>query len=186
MKTMTNKEIKEFVINIAKNTINNQHAEWIAHDMDSAIHTSVGWVVFDKRPLEKSFCFGYYGIDQESYDRAQNMVQEATTNPEYFISKNLEWYDNLLETLDSGDNYYASYYHNYPDAPFVDIINARMEYVINDKDLKIKHGQFSKEDTEHLINFVKKLRAKQEKRCQTYLKKYGLNKIKTWTYDTMD
>ena len=185
MKTMTNKEIKNLVLTAVKNTINEQRAEWIAHDMDSAIHTSAGWVVFDKRPLEKIFCFGY-DCSNESHERACEMAEIAANDPQYFISKNLEWYDNLLEILESGDNYYASSYHNYPDAPFVDIINARMEYVINDKDLKIKHGQFSKEDTEHLINFVKKLRAKQEKRCNTYLKKYGLKKIKTWTYDTMD
>lgn len=185
MKTMTNKEIKEFVVMIAKNTINNQWAEWIAHDMDSAIPTSAGCVVFDKRHLKKSFCFGY-DPSTESFNRAQEMARIAANDPQYFISKNLEWYDNLLETLESGDNYYASSYNNYPDAPFVDIINARMEYVINDKDLKIKHGQFSKEDTENLIKFVKKLREKQEKRCNTYLKKYGLNKIKTWTYDTWD
>lgn len=184
MKTMTNREIKNLVLTAVKNTINEQRAEWIEHDMDSALLTSVGWVIFEKRPLKKHFCFGYDCSD-ESYERACEMAKIAKNDPEYFISENLKCYDEMLENLESGDNYYVSSYYNYPDAPFIDIINARIEYKYTERGLKIKHGQFSKEDTEHLINFVKKLRAKQEKRCQTYLKKYGLNKIRTWIFDTM-
>lgn len=185
MKTMTNREIKQLVVKVLKNTINEQRAEWIEHDMDSALFTSVGWVIFEKRPLKKHFCFGYDCSD-ESYERACEMTKIAKNDPEYFISENLKWYDEMLENLENGDNYYTSSYYNYPDAPFIDITNARVEYDCIERDLKIKHGQFSKEDTEHLINFVKKLRAKQEKRCQTYIKKYGLNKIRTWIFDTMD
>lgn len=182
---MTNKEIKNLVVETVKNTINDIFAEWIANDIDSAILTSAGWVIFEKRKLNKDFCFGY-GTSEDSYDKAIEMSTIAKNDPKYFISDNLKWYDNILEKLESGDNYYVSAYDNYPNAPFIHIVNASMMYSIIEKNSKIKHGQLSDKDTKELIEFVKKLRAKQEKRCNTYLKKYGMRKIKTWTYDIWD
>ena len=105
---MTTKELKLALQNIASATVNNIYGKYMLSDMEDAIETTAGWFIVNKRKLEKSFCFGYYGIDQESYDRAQNMVQEATTNPEYFINENLKWYDELLEQLESGDGYFTS------------------------------------------------------------------------------
>lgn len=186
MKTMTNREIKQLVIKAVKNTINEQQAACIEYYMDSALFTSVGWVIFEKRPLKKHFCFGYDCCSDKSYERACEMAKISKNDPDYFISENLKWYDEMLENLENGDNYYTSYYYNYPDVPIIEITNARVEYDCIKNHLKIKHGQLSKEDTEHLINFVKKLRAKQEKRCQTYIKKYGLSKIRTQIFDNMD
>ena len=182
---MTNKEIKNLVVETLKNTINDVFAEWIANDIDSAILISAGWVIFEKRTLNKNFCFGY-GTSEDSYDKAIEMSTIAKNNTEYFINENLKWYDELLEKLESGDNYYVSAYDNYPNAPFIDIVNVSMMDSIIEKNSKIKHGQLSDEDTKELIEFVKKLRAKQEKRCNTYIKKYGMRKIKTWTYDIWD
>ena len=185
---MTTKELKIVLQNLASETVNNIYGKYMVSDMEDAIETTAGWFIVNKRKLEKSFCFGYDGIDQESYDRAQNMVQEATTNQEYFINENLKWYDELLEQLESGDGYFTSLSCDYPNAPFIDIIPAHSAYILeaNSNRVNVRHGLLPKEDIKKLIEFVKKLRAKQEKRCNTYIKKYGLKKIHAWSYDRWD
>ena len=183
---MTTKELKLALQNLASETVNNIYGKYMVSDMEDAIETTAGWFIVNKRKLKKDFCFGYDGVDEESYDRAVDMVHEATTNPEYFINENLKWYDELLEQLESGDGYFASLSYDYPNAPFIDIIPAHNDYMLSDKRLNVRHGLLPKEDIKNLIDFVKELRAKQEKRCLTYIKKYGLKKIHAWSYDRWD
>lgn len=178
-----NKTLKFNLSKLANETILNNYSKCIMIDIDDAIETVAGWFIIYKRKLQKEFCFGY-NDSEESYNIAVEMDKLASTDPSYFISQNLKWYDNLIEQLESGDGYFTSLSYDYPSAPFIDVINARTAYNISEKHLPIRYGLLPKEDIEKLIIFVKQLRAKQEKRCHNYIKKYGMANIKSWIYDS--
>ena len=176
-----NKVIKTQVTEIANNTLK-EIAPVVLKGIQEAVETSAGWVLFYNRPLDKSFCFGYDLDDTEAW----NMVDKVTSDPTYFINANLEWYDNMISDLENGHNYYIACYYRFPDSPFIDITNARIAHNTKEELPNVKCGQFSEEDTKLLIETLKKLKAKQQKKCENHIKRFGLSKIKAWTYDRMN
>lgn len=183
---MTTKELKLALITLASETVKDIRSTYVADNLDDAIYTTAGWVIFRKQNLKTDFCFSYDPVIKGDYDEAVKMVRNANTNPEYFIKENLKVYDELIEQLENNNMYFVSSYFEFPDAPFVDIINEREAKYFEENDEKygdIKLGAFYEVDKKNILSLVKKLREKQEKRCRTYIKKYGMTNIKSWIYD---
>ena len=182
----TTKELKHKLANIASETVKDIRSTYITDNFDDAIYTTAGWVIFRKQHLKKEFCFSYDDRIKGDYDKVVKMSQNVKNNPEYFIKENLKYYDNLIEQLENNNVYFVSSYFDYPDAPFVDIINEdEAKYFENHDKMygDIKVGSFYKVDNKNILELVKKLRAKQEKRCRTYIKRYGMKKITSWVYN---
>lgn len=181
---MTTKELKLALVTLASETVKNSTAQYVADNLDDAILTNIGWVISRKQPLEKDFCFSYDPAIKGDYENAVEMVRYVKRTPDYFVTYNLRYYDEVIKQLENNNVYFISSYFDFPDAPFVDIINEReAKYFKDNKYNNVKLGKFSEKETEMLLKFFKKLRAKQEKRCNTYIKKYGLKKIHAWSYD---
>ena len=111
----------------------------------------------------------------------------AKTKESYFLSENLKDITELLENLkrkDSETYIYQNQYRNgvvniyevvsfsmYSDSERYFSINRHLEYI-----------KASPEDLKIIISAIENEKEKFEKRLKTYLKRYGLTKLKTWTY----
>ena len=149
-------------------------------------------IALDKPRIETRFCFGhgYCGrTTEEDEERAYNMAEYAATNQEYFINENIKGLNEQIEQLkdDSLKGYTFTAYSGQPEksklknytlARFCYTPEYNPAYYANLKDLK----EITMEDRERIAAGLEKVKADFIKRLNTYLKKYGLTKVHTWTY----
>ena len=153
----------------------------------SSVHklSNGGLISFDKPQIETSFCFGYHH-DSESMKNASNMSSHAQSNENYFIERNLASFDDTLKDIEKEDTNIYIFRNQYANCN--EPINIFDYYVLEYyqtqqpyyKRLNIEVA--SEEDKKIIINAIKEERAKFEKRLKTYLKRYGLTKVRSWTY----
>lgn len=161
-------------------------------------------VVVDKESIEKDFCFGESGYD---YDDAQDMAAYARKSEEYFKKENMKhfdsWVKDLTEAMDLRNARYIltiiprQYTRQAEDCRlvglewkrFVDVIDAcggsvRLEELPG-KVVKFWNQErriATKEEIELILEAYKEAAEAHEKKVNTYLKKYGMSKVHTWTY----
>lgn len=141
----------------------------------------------DKPTIETRFCFGYdcSSVNNDSFDNANEMAQHARTNEQYFIDQNLKQIDDEIKSL-KDDN----------------VIKYCMKagaFLSQGKDNPLRHINYQRrsvwlgsnnEDYEELpqevvnayIDALEKDRVDFVKRLNTYLKRFGLSKIYSWSY----
>lgn len=164
--------------------------EYCRKKASAIIKLSTGqFMEFEKPSIDTEFCFGY-SDDMDGSDRkdALDMAAHARTNEEYFKNRNLR---DLRETIDryegkSEDRWLEPYVtHRYRDYG-VNIINIVW---LTDWDAQNSAWQYNndltpltEEDRQLVLDAYKKELEKFEKRINTYLKRYGLLKVRSWTY----
>ena len=150
----------------------------------------------EKPRIETCFCFGY-GINgisnSEQEQEAEAMAETARKSKKYFINQNLEhlnrWIESLKEILgDMGKNWAEGSHPQY-------MIETGERYIGQKEDCRLRYysivdtfsgtrGEICN-DTElikKLLAGYEEVRADFIKRLNTYLKRYGLSKVKTWSY----
>ena len=145
--------------------------------LDFVVKLSNGlFVPFEKPTIQTRFCFGYSTLGQgPSYEEATESERNAY-NEEYFmrvnlldITKSIRMLKDKLTVIRYRKKYkgdgnicslvWPSWYEDYEQYPVL-----------------------SDEDRQLLIDSCYKQKEHFEKRLRTYLKRYGLSKIDTWTY----
>ena len=149
--------------------------DYILKSTSEVIETSKGYLIrFEKPSIKTRFCFGhgYNGIStSEDAKRAFDNAEYARTNEQYFINENLEEINERIKEL---------YYSDLKTGILKSIVS---ENVLNHFRNGIHNEeQVSEQDKELILNTLKFEKAKFEKRLNTYLKRYGLSKIHSWTY----
>lgn len=145
--------------------------------------------------LETEFWFGESDFQGPTYEEASEAAQNARTNEDYFISENLSGLRDRLSLL-SGNTDGQSYKYLW----LLGNDENRWELVSSDIDPETTNAAdflpawerqrydrglyrpLSNDDRERLTNAYKHALDLREKRCRTYLKRYGLSKIRTRTY----
>lgn len=158
------------------------------------------YVHIDKEPLETSFCFGYgyCGIPTEDdREMASDNAVMAKTNENYFIHENTKYYSEPLEKVNEAlENYDVREQFSYIPLALSNRSVANFKSIeLSDRFLfwnsqyselqeKSKRREFevTKNDLEKYKTGLEYCLDYQTKRCQRYLKRYGLSKIKAWTY----
>jgi len=135
----------------------------------------------DKPSIEKDFCFGYgyCGVStNEDYENAAAAARNAATNQDYFLEKNLEGIDRTLNALDEYRVYKRPHYISQaPDSLLYDL-----EYRDRWADEPENAKRLTPEEIERVKEGYQEVRKQFVKRLNTYLKRYGLSKLNTWTY----
>jgi hypothetical protein len=172
--------------------------EYAMIQLSNAVKLSDGKIiVMRKQRIETHFCFGEHGYD---YDEKLDMARNALNDENFFINRNMEFYCELAEGLNKVSD---------PDGDFHSRIylkrtttsgNEKGEniwelsrflvgsYVFIDEFDKMVNGKsttwamLSGEDLELAKKLVATESKRFEKRLRTYLKRYGLSKIHSWTY----
>ena len=151
---------------------------------------------FEKPSIQTRFCFGYgqNGIStEEDYEGARSQERNMETNQQAFIDANLEDLKKSIKNLqDFIDNFFDNKNTCFC-ARYNKIFICKNSYEhkayltwswdydnIRNKDAIIKEA--TKEDLLLIIEVYKQQIENFKKRLNTYLKRYGLSKLTTWTY----
>lgn len=157
------------------------------------------FIMFDTPHIETRFCFGYgyCGISTDEEEKnACEMREYAATNENYFIKENLKKLNSQIEELEnylknniSNQRVVIQNYYNKTDIVYYDIViylESQNKYINN---YYTGHDitnnvirELSNDEIKLLINALNEIKADFTKRLNTYLKKYGLSKLHTWTY----
>ena len=147
-----------------------------------------GLITWDKPEINTSFCFGYMG--QSDYEDAQQNAKNAKKDEDYLLSENLGIFDVTIKKIKSTlkeNNENKLYIYKEYSRDSVNLwgftVLSFSEFIYqNERKLYNEIQEASDEDIKIILEAEKEERAKFEKRLKTYLKRYGLSKVKTWSY----
>lgn len=185
----TQKELKQIYSDILASEVWKGDSKMVDFCLKEAAYivelTNGDIVVIEKPRIETRFCFGYSDsrYDTEDYDRANAMADRAAKDQEYFIKENLSDIDRTIAQMEETETSCYKY-------------RLRVKYTGSPKDSKLKSldayrwsDEYAKQfpeisgaDLQRVIDGYKIVKADFEKRLNTYLKRYGMSKVKTWSY----
>ena len=147
-----------------------------------------GLITWEKPQINTNFCFGYMGQSDEG--DAQQMAQNAKKNEDYFLSENLGIFDVTITKIESTlkkNNENKLYIYKEYSRDSVNLwgftVLSFSEFIYqNERKIYNEIQEASDEDIRTILAAEKEERKKFEKRLKTYLKRYGLSKVKTWSY----
>ena len=143
-----------------------------------AVRLSNGWFfLLEKSKIENHFCFQGEGPEYEFY---KTLVDDEEKMKEYFVFENLEGIEKKIKQIQEKKDDIIFVRH-YQDRAICDV------FVSYEYDRFYGHSTAEKyiptdDDRKNIINALIYQRDQFKKRLETYLKKYGTSKIKTWTY----
>lgn len=131
-------------------------------------------VSISKPTIETRFCFGESGYDM---DDAIKMCDHAKTNEAYFKRENLKDLKGWIDLLSGVEvPYWKKCYVHRNSNGIASVYWDSTQYHFGDDE------EISDADRALMLDGYKAAYAAFEKRLDTYLKRYGLSKIVTWTY----
>ena len=193
------KELKEKYMNIIKTEVwqdDSKMQEYARKECEYVVELSNENIIDIEKPrIQTSFCFGmgmYATYTQEEFEATEELADNARKNVNYFINENMrqitEKIDCLKEALENKREAYTFvHYSGQPaDSELVTYNCVRLcdnpEYApfrwSNLQSVK----KLSSEDIQAIIDGLEEVSKKFAKRLNTYLKKYGLEKLNVWTY----
>ena len=154
------------------------------------VELDAGLFAVEKQSIKKRFCFGYSlsQYDSESYDNANQMAGRAMKDPAYFTNENLKKLRGSIKAITGalknrglgymGGIIYMSHYKEGYDSKVIqwsDDWERRLYSGPNVHDM-------SESDARKLLKAYWAAYRMQQKKIKTYLKRYGLDKVESWTY----
>ena len=163
---------------------NDKMVKYCLSRVSNAVILSNGLIyIFEKPHLETSFCFGYDN-DEASYNHANDMVETVTSDyGEYFVKRNIDSFKNLEKTLTDKFNRFL-FHTKYNKSNFASTIYKKSDIEFHSwiTPRNVEMFELNDEDVTKLIEVNKLEMEKMSKRCFTYLKKYGTEKLRVWSY----
>ena len=187
---MTQKELKQLYAQILTTDVWHKDIKMVDYCVNKTayiVELQNGDIIPIEKPrIEKDFCFGYSDsrYDTEDYDRASDMANHASTSENYFITKNLKDIDNTIAELEGEKLNYFQYYIriSYTGQPDNSKLKA-LHQLHFDKEIEGKdYNKLEGENLKRVIEGYKIVKTDFEKRLKTYLKRYGMSKVKAWSY----
>lgn len=130
----------------------------------------------EKQSIQNNFCFGYYGSDDEA---ANKMSHHARTNENYFIEENLKSIKKEIEYLSTTSD--KLYFRNHYTGQGNDILKGLVS-IKPWEEPAADMVEVSENNKNLLIEAYKMQLESQTKKVNTYLKRYGLSKVRSWSY----
>lgn len=194
----TQKELKAtYTEELKKAWDSEKMVDYCAKKTAYIIEYNGGLFGIDKPSIQKDFCFGYgmYArATDEEITAAENMSERARTNEQYFIDENLRDINRWISQL---ENIAADMRLNRAEGSHpIYMLETYEHYYNQSKDCKLRNYSVVNTFTDRyngiickdvkfielLIEGYKQVKADFIKRLNSYLKRYGLSKINTWTY----
>ena len=193
------KELKEKYMNIIKAEVwqnDERMQEYARKECEYVVELSNGNIIDIEKPrIEKNFCFGmgmYATYTQEEFEAAEELADNARKNVDYFISENMKQITDkiyyLKEALENKREVYTFlHYSGQPENSELVAYNCvricdNPEYAPFRWSNLQAVKKLSSEDIQAIIDGLEEVAKKFMKRLNTYLKRYGLEKLNVWTY----
>ena len=167
-------------------------------------------IPIEKQNIKKDFCFGYSDsrYDTEDYDRANRAAEYAAKSVDYFKEQNMQDFREVLDTLkEQSENEIprdmcvirmVPYYGQPETSPLKGLSFVRSWAVLEAHDYDCNMSELiggeafnlggqcvrvpSVEELQIIISAYEEAAKDHEKKVNNYLKKYGLSKVRTWSY----
>lgn len=169
---------------------NDQHMiDYCVKEASEVITLTDGRLVSFTQPrIEKNFCFGYHtdydGKQHSGALKAENAARRDMEN--FFLAQNRRragYDDKIKELQDEHKNLYLQIHYTHGQ-------NLMAWHVLTEwqtqqapwRFTSIELSQHQAEDKALIIEALKREQAKHEKRVAAWFKRYGADKIRTWTY----
>ena len=186
---MDKKVLDEYRAEVSKVWKTDQHMiDYCCKKASAVIKLEKGQLMeFEKPSIDTHFCFGYSDdMDGSDRKRAVDMAIHASESEKYFKAHNLQDLKKTIERYEDKSEPTDPYLtHRYPDYD----TNIVTVVWLTSWDVKDRAWQFrndlvplSDADKKTILNAYKEELTKFEKRLDTYLKRYGMSKVRTWTY----
>lgn len=149
-------------------------------------------MTFEKPYIKTSFCYGYSlsSSDSESYDNANEQAYNATQDTINFINENINYsgIKRFYEKLKNAEKVYYNLNHY----GFINVENLHDEH--EECRLRCEFGtqsemykqyiqfELNNDDKKLIISKLSEELQKFVKRLNTYLKRYGLRCVDSWSY----
>lgn len=157
---------------------------------DTAVILSSGAIfTIDKEDINTRFCFGYSTCGQGAeYDESIKAERHAAASLDYFRRKNTTDSAEAVERAKNAPYIYT--YTRYLDDNVGAVVSVLMldesaEYCREYHRHRLPNSELhpvSDSDRAAIIAAYEEHHRKHCKKVETYLKRYGLSKVKTWTY----
>ena len=192
MLRIVNKDLQEKFKNCIEDAWKTEKMqEYCMKKAENLIELDNGEIIEIEKPnIHKDFCFGYgyCGISSDEEENgAEEMVDYARHNQEYFKQENLKEIKKTIEDLKKADCIIIA-----PKYMGQSKENAlRYWRILDDYNymnytkgyLKIEDSRMlSQLEIENLIKGYEQVKEQFVKRIDTYLKKYGTSKVNAWSY----
>ena len=155
-----------------------------------------GCVEISKRNLITDFCFGYSDCGQgATSEEARAECDKAQSDENYFLSENLSDLQDIVDCLKgTSDKYRNNIWLVKSDSSNIvsidrSVVNPESTNAADSLDAwerrKYNQGLYvppTDDDKQRLIAGYEHALTLREKRCRTYLKRYGLSKLHCWVY----
>lgn len=188
----TQKELKARLVNILATEVWKGSPDMVDFCVKKTAYivelTNGDIITIDKPSIKKDFCFGYSdsAYDTDSFDNANRMAHHAKTNVDYFLERNLADINQIIGILNGEYKGYGPRYAPYIVVPYRgQSTDSKLKGVVffNEySDEAESMVRLEGEDLDRVIEGYKVVKASFEKRLHTYLKRYGLSKVNTWSY----
>lgn len=205
---MTNEIKKEFIEKQCECEKNPEKwAKYLNAEYSYVLKVDEYYLPIEKERTKKSFCFGHgqNGISTEEEAKgAFESARNARINENYFLNENLQGINEkllnlkyfLLEDEEEKEKYYNKHHNelNYS-IKFENVYLSKnyahkvsylfaTEYDIKNKPWFYKNliRKLTKKEISEIVETLEKEKKDFQKRLNTYLKRYGLSKIHSWTY----
>lgn len=143
-----------------------------------------GYLIVDKPRIKTSFCFGsgWNGISSAEEDEiANDLANQARTDEDWFLEENLQEINKKIQILEESLELDCDSYDR-----VVLVKNGLNQYSV----VRRKHAEYwseeyveaSNEEVKEILDLYLSVRETFKRRLSTYLKKYSLTKINSWTY----
>ena len=180
-----NKELKqEFIDSIMETNFKNSEKmkKYFEKDITNVVKLSAGLMAFHKPSIKTHFCYSYDEVMDchGGTDTYRQAIRNCDVKAITFFNDNMEDLNRQLKTLQEEKIYFIKNYNRNDLA--IKFVSQR--YV--DRFPTEIIGEATDKDVEILIEAVKEEIDKFMKRLQTYYKRFGLTKLKTWTYSIND
>lgn len=157
---------------------NDRMNEYIVKSTAEAIRISDDIILgFGKPSIETRFCFHDEG---PQYDLYKDLHSDDDKMKAYFMRENLRRYDEYIRALENpdsiDDNAYVGFYDN-KDGTASMTFRYRHNFR-EEPNFTIATGK----DKQAALEAIKQIRAAFVKRLETWWKRYGAEKLHTWTY----
>lgn len=142
------------------------------------------FIAIARREIKTRFCFGYStDYSGHEYEDAENLREKCANSVQYFRRKNMEELAGLIEHLKDGSRKAYKYiYYQQGERQMKIFMPYNRDAYERQKLATPEIAELTGNERAAVIAGYENEQSKLNKRLDTYLKRYGLSKLRTWTY----
>ena len=184
---MNQKELKEMYAEILTRDVWHEDVKMVQYCVNKTayiVELENGDILAIEKPkIETRFCFGYSlsRYDTEDYDGANDMVDHARKSENYFKNENLKDINNMISSLSGKENSRFKFVLSIP--YYRQPKDSQLKQLLQIDPYRVEtYEPITAENMKRIVEGYKIVRQDFAKRLDTYLKRYGMSKVRTWSY----